>query len=237
MNDSLQQSWTVVPQGDRSVLLVFGDQIDVGVGRRCAAAAGALREAALQGVTDIVPTFNSVALHFQPRSDTALGDLAHEIKRVLDTALKEDAALSEGREVVIPVCYGGDFGPDLADVAAHCKLDASDVVCLHSEQAAYVFMLGFAPGAPYIGVHDKRLAIGRRATPRTSVPAGSVAIANLQTMIYPNASPGGWHIIGNTPSILFDPEKNPSTLLAAGDTVRFVPVSPDQYHALKRDAT
>lgn len=221
------------------MLLVFGDQIDVEIGRRCAIAAAALREAGIQGVTDIVPTFNSVAVHYQPYKPDAgapYPHLAREIEKALDAALDGRHAPSQGRQIEIPVCYGGEFGPDLTEVAAHCKLEASDVIRLHSQQAAYVFMLGFAPGAPYIGVHDKRLAIGRRATPRTSVPAGSVAIANLQTMIYPNASPGGWHIIGATPSILFDPEKNPSTLLAAGDTVRFVPVSPDQYHALKRQA-
>lgn len=237
MSDTLQ-GWTVVPQGDRGMLLVFGDQIDVDVGRRCAAAANALRKAAIQGVTDIVPTFNSVAVHYRPQAsgaNTAFSQLADEINRVLGPALHTQDAPSEGREIAVPVCYGGDFGPDLVDVAAHCKLDAAEVIRLHSHQAAYVFMLGFAPGAPYIGVHDKRLAIGRRSTPRTSVPAGSVAIANLQTMIYPNASPGGWHIIGATPSILFDPEKNPSTLLAAGDTVRFVPVSPDEFHALKQE--
>lgn len=228
----------MVPQGDRSVLLVFGDQIDVDIGRRCAAAAAALREAAIQGVTDIVPTFNSVAVHYQPRlfdAGTPYRHLAREIDNVLDAALDGRHAPAQGRQIEIPVCYGGEFGPDLDEVATHCKLEASDVIRLHSQQPAYVFMLGFAPGAPYIGVHDKRLAIGRRATPRTSVPAGSVAIANLQTMIYPNASPGGWHIIGATPSILFDPQKNPSTLLAAGDTVRFVPVGPDQYRSLKRE--
>ncbi len=240
MNDAAPQGWAIVPQGDRGMLLVFGEGIDVEVGRRCAAAAAALRQAAIQSVTDIVPAFNSVAIHYQPRPSgigaTTFQQLADEIESVLGSALDaRHAPPTQGRQIEIPVCYGGQFGPDLAEVAAHCKLDAADVVRLHSEQAAYVFMLGFAPGAPYIGVHDKRLAIGRRATPRTAVPAGSVAIANLQTMIYPNVSPGGWHIIGATPCILFDSAKTPSTLLAPGDTIRFVPVSPDQYHAMKQE--
>jgi KipI family sensor histidine kinase inhibitor len=98
-------------------------------------------------------------------------------------------------------------------------------------------MLGFAPGAPYIGVHDPKLAIGRRSTPRTDVPAGSVAIANLQTMIYPNTSPGGWHIIGATPLVLFDPDQEPATLLAPGDTVRFVPIDQQAFLAARRVRT
>src|SRR5690606_23347666 len=112
-------------------------------------------------------------------------------------------------------------------------LTAEEVVRLHSHTPAYVFMLGFAPGAAYIGVHDERLAIGRRATPRTALPAGSVAIANLQTMIYPNASPGGWHVIGATPAVLFNPEQQPPTLLSPGDTVRFVPISPEAFQSMK----
>lgn len=238
VNDAVPQGWAVVPQGDRALLLVFGDGIAVEVGRRCAAAAAALRQAAIPGVTDVVPAFNSVAVHYQPRpscSGAAFRQLADEIESVLACTLDARQAPAAGRQIEIPVCYGGQFGPDLDEVAAHCKLDAADVIRLHSGQSAYVFMLGFAPGAPYIGVHDKRLAIGRRPTPRTAVPAGSVAIANLQTMIYPNVSPGGWHIIGATPSILFDPAKTPSTLLAPGDTVRFVPVSSDEYLALKQE--
>lgn len=239
MTDTAPLRWDIIPQGDRCILLVLSDQIDVAVGRRCAAAAAALRLAAIPGIDDIVPTFNSVALHYQPRllgADTLFQHLVGKIEKVLDASLNAEQTPSVGRQITIPVCYGGEFGPDLAEVAAHCQLSPADVIRLHSHEPAYVFMLGFAPGAPYIGVHDKQLAIGRRATPRTSLPAGSVAIANRQTMIYPNASPGGWHVIGATPSILFDPEKNPSTLLAAGDTVRFVPIDPQEYLALKREA-
>ncbi|MGB3290197.1 MAG: 5-oxoprolinase subunit PxpB [Burkholderiaceae bacterium] len=238
MNEAATRSWTIIPQGDRSLLLVLGDGIDVEVGQRCAAAAAALRQAALSGVTDVVPAFNSVAVHYQPRpsgAKAAFRQLADEIENVLGAALNTRHSPAQARQIEIPVCYGGEFGPDLAEVAAHCKLDADEVVRLHSGPTAYVFMLGFAPGAPYIGVHDPRLAIGRRATPRTALPAGSVAIANRQTMIYPNVSPGGWHIIGNTPSILFDPAKNPATLLSPGDTIRFVPISPDEYRALKQE--
>ncbi|MCC2597586.1 5-oxoprolinase subunit PxpB [Pusillimonas sp. MFBS29] len=227
--------WVMVPQGDRTLLLIFGDQIDVSTGRRCAAAAAALRAARLPGVTDIVPSFTQVALHYRPDPSGACNSelLAAAIRKTLASALDETAQADRARTIEIPVCYGGEYGPDLPDVARHCGLAPEEVIHLHSDQPAYVFMLGFAPGAPYIGVHDKRLTIGRRATPRAALPAGSVAIANLQTIIYPNASPGGWHVIGATPAVLFDPANEPPTLFAPGDTVKFVPIDPVEFQALK----
>lgn len=232
--------WTVVPQGDRSLLLVFGDTVSTEIGRQCAMAAAALRAACIKGISDIVPTFNSVALHYEPRlfgAGATFNDLTAAIEKVLEQALGQDAGATTARQIDIPVCYGDAYGPDLAHVADHCKLSEDAVVRLHSHSPAYVFMLGFAPGAPYIGMHDPKLAIGRRSTPRTDVPAGSVAIANLQTMIYPNMSPGGWHIIGATPLVLFDPLKSPATLLAPGDTVRFIPIGAQEFLALRREHT
>ncbi|NYT82358.1 5-oxoprolinase subunit PxpB [Alcaligenaceae bacterium] len=230
-------AWTITPQGDRCLLLAFGDGIDIETGRLCGKAASALRAAGLAGVSDIVPAFNSVAVHYQPRlfrPRGALQELMDQIRLILADALSGGKPAEDARQVDIPVCYGGEHGPDLEDVARHCGLSPQEVIRLHSGTPAYVFMLGFAPGAPYIGIHDPKLAIGRRDTPRTVVPAGSVAIANLQTVIYPNASPGGWNLIGSTPSVLFDPAREPVTLLAPGDTVRFVPIGPDDYLALKR---
>lgn len=233
-----ESAWKIVPQGDRSVLLVFGDQINMEIGHRCATAAAALRAARIKGIGDIVPTFNSVALHYQPREFGAsinFTQLAAEIDKVLGRAFDDGMVAASTRQIDIPVCYGGTYGPDLAHVAEHCRLSEDEVIRLHSESPAYVFMLGFAPGAPYIGVHDEKLAIGRRSTPRTDVPAGSVAIANLQTMIYPNTSPGGWHIIGATPLVLFDPLEEPATLLAPGDTVRFVPIGAEEFLAARHE--
>ncbi len=227
---------TIAPQGDRCIQVSFGQGIDVQTGRRCARAAAALRNAAIPCITDIVPTFNSVALHYQPQRFSP--GMQHEqliarIETVLDTLQHAADDAAEARVVDIPVCYGGEYGPDLSDVARHCGIEADDVIRLHSQQLAYVFMLGFAPGAPYIGVHDAKLDIGRRSTPRTQLPAGSVAIANRQTMIYPNASPGGWHIIGATPVRLFDPAREPATLLAPGDSIRFVPITTATYERLR----
>lgn len=219
--------WNIVTHGDRCLVIRFGTGIDVATGRRCAAAAAALRNASIRGVSDIVPTFNTVAVHYLPgrfAANTSARSLEAEIEGVLHRC-EWDASHTGGRLVDLPVCYGGEFGPDLADVAQRTGLTEQGVIALHGKEPAYVFMLGFAPGAPFMGVHDERFALPRRSTPRTSIPAGSVAIANRQTVIYPNDLPGGWHVIGRTPLRLFDPEREPITLIAPGDNVRFVPIT------------
>lgn len=232
----LPPPWQVAPQGDRTLLLIRDEPVSVEGGRACAAVATTLRHADIPGVIDIVPTFNAVAVHYQPRPSGSITvqDLASEVAAaVVQWACQPDTAKTSVRCVDIPVCYGGEYGPDLGDVARHCNISEQDVIALHSKEPAYVFMLGFAPGAPYIGMHDPALNIGRRDTPRTALAPGSVAIANRQTIIYPNASPGGWHVIGTTPATLFFPDREPPTLFAPGDSVRFVPISADEYAAHK----
>jgi inhibitor of KinA len=135
--------------------------------------------------------------------------------------------------VDIPVCYGGDYGPDLALVAKFAGITETEVVRLHTDEVYTVYMIGFAPGFPYLGGLDSRIAMPRRATPRVSIPAGSVGIAGAQTGVYPNESPGGWQVIGRTPIQLFDAEKLPPSLLRPGNTVRFHPISEDEYRLLK----
>lgn len=235
MTPTLPPPWRIAPQGDRTLLLIHDQPISVEGGRTCAAVADALRQASVRGVTDIVPTFNSVAVHYQPRlfgASTTFQKVACDVARAVEQITSQPDT-TPSRSIDIPVCYGGDYGPDLTDVARHCGISEDKVIALHSGEPAYVFMLGFAPGAPYIGMHDPALDIGRRDTPRTALPAGSVAIANRQSIIYPNESPGGWHIIGTTPAALFFPDRDPPTLLTPGDTVRFVPISAEEFSAYK----
>lgn len=223
--------WHIFPHGDRCLVIRFGVGIDVATGRRCGAAASALREAAIRGVSDIVPTFDTVAVQFLPDDLPASGGVRH-LQEQIEAALRRcdfTPGHAAGRCVELPVCYGGEFGPDLPDVARRTGLSEEEVIELHSGEPVYVFMLGFAPGAPFMGVHDPRFALPRRQTPRTSIPAGSVAIANRQTVIYPNDLPGGWHILGRTPLRLFDPGRDPVTLISPGDTVRFVPISRETF--------
>ena len=141
-----------------------------------------------------------------------------------------DAALVEDDIVTIPVCYGGQFGPDLDDVAAHTGLAPREVIALHSEPLYLVYMIGFTLGFPYLGGMDPRIATPRLTTPRTVVPAGSVGIAGNQTGVYPSASPGGWRLIGRTPLRLADPSADPPCLLRAGNRIRFVPIDEPTYY-------
>lgn len=213
---------TIEPLGDACLVVRFGAGVDAVTSRAVAAATAALTAAALPGVVDIAPTFNTVAVVFDPhRADPRA--LSGAILAGLQNL--KSSAPTPGTIVVIPVAYGGDDGPDLAAVAAHTGLDSEAVVRLHTSTDQVVGMIGFAPGFPYLLGLPAALSIPRRATPRTSVPAGSVAIAERQTGIYPRASPGGWHVIGRTPRAMFDPRRDPPALLRAGDLVRFVPVT------------
>src|SRR5699024_4926794 len=133
------------------------------------------------------------------------------------------------RMVEIPVLYGGDYGPDLDLVAHRNQLSTEEVIRIHSERDYLVYMIGFAPGFPYVGGMDERIEAPRKENPRQSIPAGSVGIAGKQTGIYPFESPGGWQIIGRTPAQLFLPESNPPTLIQPGDRLRFVPIDEAEY--------
>ncbi|HLR12299.1 MAG TPA: 5-oxoprolinase subunit PxpB [Burkholderiaceae bacterium] len=218
--------WSIFAQGDRTLLVTLDAPVSVANGQRCGQAARALMKACLRGVVDIVPSFSSIAVHYQPRlfDSTTFKRLASDVAQVINA--QDTQAPQDGSTVIdIPVCYGGEYGPDLAGVARHAGLTEEDVIRLHAGTPLYVFMLGFAPGAAYMGMLDERLDIGRRDTPRTALPKGAVAIANRQTIIYPNVSPGGWHVIGITPIELFFPRQQPPTRIAPGDMVRFQPMS------------
>jgi len=133
----------------------------------------------------------------------------------------------------VPVCYDPEFGLDLDEVAAKSKLGPAEIVRRHTATEHRVLMVGFAPGQPYIGGLDRRLAVPRRATPRTRVPAGSIAIANAQTVVYPFEIAGGWSVIGRTPLRVFDAQRTPPALLLPGDRVRFAPIARAEYQRLK----
>ena len=134
------------------------------------------------------------------------------------------------------MCYGGEYGPDLEEVARHNGLSVDEVIALHSGGEYLVYMIGFAPGFPYLGGMSERIAMPRRSSPRAQIPVGSVGIAGMQTGVYPIETPGGWQLIGRTPLALFRPEENPPSLLQAGNKVRFRPISADEFAAWKEGA-
>ncbi len=204
--------------GDSAVLLELDAVIDAGVNARAIGIAHAIADGRFAGVRDVIPTYRSVAVHFDP--------LATDVAALTHAMLEAAHAAPEAREgalVEVPVSYGGADGPDLRDVAAFAGLSERDVIDRHSAVEYRVFMLGFLPGYAYMGIVDEAIASPRRATPRTRVPAGSVGIAGRQTGIYPRQSPGGWQLIGRTSLPVFDPSKDPASIFAPGDRVRFVP--------------
>ncbi len=227
--------------GDRTLLIRLGDDIDAATNVRVHALADHLRAARLAGIVDIVPAYASIAVHYDPlvwfgaASDRSPGDcLAQRLRALLapiDAGAHVDTVGTNDAPVDIPVCYGGDVGPDLADVARHAGLDAHDVVARHIAGDYRVAMLGFAPGFPYLLGLAPSLHMPRRANPRTRVPAGSVAIGGAQTGIYPRELPGGWQIIGRTPLCLFDAAREPPSLLAAGQRVRFRAIDAEEFRA------
>lgn len=211
--------------GDGLVLVEFEATIAPDVNRRAVALAKAIRDAGVPGVRDVVPAYASVGVHVDPlRFDHAALDAV--VSRAWDTAA---GAESPARLVEIPVCYGGAFGPDLAEVAAFAGCSDADVIARHAAGRYRVYMLGFLPGFAYLGGVESSIAMPRRATPRTSVPAGSVGIAGGQTGVYPVESPGGWRLIGRTPTAMFDLARSAPALLAPGDVVRFVPLAHDRW--------
>jgi inhibitor of KinA len=219
--------------GDHCLSLDFGDTILAKTGLICLAAAEKIRDACLVGVTDVVPSYTSVAVHYYAEPFSGLPNfqsLSEALAGLMQGGLAP--ATHAQRTIDIPVCYGGEHGPDLSDVAKITGLTEQQVIAMHCAPGSMVFMLGFAPGHPYIGIHDPLFALPRRDVPRTVVPAGSVAIANRQSTIYPTRLPGGWHILGATPLKLFDLARAQPTLLLPGDQIRFIPISPEEFDRL-----
>ena len=218
--------------GDRALVVEFGDRVDRALSDDVLRLDASLRSTGLAGVVETVPTFRSLMVHYDPLV-TSRAELEQAIAALLDrrSGLCRDATLWR-----VPVCYEGEFAPDLAEVARLTELTPREVVGLHSAVRYHVYMLGFLPGFPYLGDLPPQLALPRRADPRVRVPAVSVSIATTLTAIYPYESPGGWHLIGATPIRLFDPERPRPALLAPGDIVRFEPIDPASFASIKKAA-
>ena len=228
MNGGAGRDLPIEPLGETALLVRFGDGLDPAVNTRVHAAASALRVAHLPGLVDIAPAYATLALHYEPAAwlDANGGHSWRTFEAAVRSVLGSPPAQAplETHIVDIPVCYGGEFGPDLDALAAHAGLAPSDVITRHTAATYTVAMLGFAPGFPYLFGLDRALHMSRRASPRTHVPAGSVAIGGAQTGIYPSELPGGWQLIGRTPTVLFEPARDPPSLLMPGDHVRFVAI-------------
>jgi inhibitor of KinA len=224
-------TFRIVPAGDSAMIVEFEDRIDAAVNARALAVAGRLQAQPVAGVRDVVPTYRSVAVYFDPLQ-TSHDVLMARLEREAVHAVPE---ATPARDVIrIPVCYGGELGPDLADVAAFGGITESAAVDLHVGVTYRVFMLGFMPGFAYLGIVDGGIAAPRREAPRVRVPRGAVGIAGSQTGVHPVEAPSGWQLIGRTPVKPFDPTRAEPFLMKPGDSVRFYQVERPEFDRMER---
>jgi inhibitor of KinA len=224
----------MLPAGEQGLVVEFGNVIAPRVNARVRRLAGKIRQSKPEGVIEVVPTYRSVLVYFDPLR-LARSDLSRMIERLLAVEKEVDEGGKEKVRVIrVPVCYGGEFGPDLEHVARHNGLSVDEVVAIHSSRPYLVYMLGFTPGFAYLGGMSPKIATPRLEEPRTKIPQGSVGIADKQTGLYPIESPGGWRLIGRTPLKPFSPGSANPFLFAAGDYLQFVPISAGEFETIGR---
>lgn len=218
-----------LPCGDQAVTVEWGSTIDEHINRQVHAFARKVEALSHSAITEVVPTYRSATVHYRPEVLSY-----EELKHLLAPLAQGSAEEAEELPVVeIPVCYGGEYGPDLLEVAQHCSLTLEEVIARHTAPTYRIYMLGFTPGFPYLGGMDPSIAAPRRKEPRIHIPAGSVGIAGEQTGVYPIVSPGGWQLIGRTPLRLFDPQKEQPFLLSAGAGIRFAPIDEETFRKME----
>lgn len=215
--------------GESALIIYFGEHGQPGVAAAVANAAEQLREELGYRLIDLVPSYASLLVLYDPFRTDHL-----EVRQLIDRVLQriDGGDETEGRLVTLPVYYGTDAGLDLDSLAERVGLSVEDVVALHQAGEYRVYAIGFAPGFAYLGDVDERIACPRLATPRQRVPRGAVGIADRQTAIYPAVSPGGWNLIGHCPQRMFDPNAEPTMPVQVGDRVRFESISRDEFFAL-----
>lgn len=214
---------------DHSILIQFGEEISIDHHRNVRRLFTLISKQHFLFVQNIQPAYTSLLITFNPLL-ISFDELKATIARSLEKL--EEVTLPQNRILEIPVRYGGEFGPDVEDVATHTKLSPEDVYQKHSDGNYLVYFVGFSPGFAYMGGLREELSTPRLSTPRTKVPPGSVAIGGKQTGIYPLSTPGGWRIIGRTPLRLFDPSREHPSLLQIGDVVKFVSINDDEFKKL-----
>ena len=233
MKDNQASASTATPieinlVSDQACLLQFSSVISDAVADQISLVTTALRE--LEGIIDLIPSYTTLLVVF----DTSCFDrfaIQKALQGVLDSIDWSSAGNRVSQEVVIPVYYGPEVGPDLEDVAKHCQLDTDEVIRLHSTTTYRAYAIGFTPGFAFLGNTPEALHVPRKTTPRLKVPIGSVAIAERQTAVYPSVTPGGWQILGRTPIALVDWASDSLALINAGDSVRFEPMTKEEFLA------
>jgi KipI family sensor histidine kinase inhibitor len=227
----LYQSAKYTLFGDKAIRVEFGSIVSPEINARVHALNDAISNAQFSGVCECVPAYRSLTVTYDPEK-IGYEDLVSKVRN-LEEASEGRASERKARRIVIPVVYGGDFGPDLGRVAQYHNLKENEVIETHSRNEYLVYMIGFIAGFPYLGKLPEEIVTPRLETPRLRVPQGSVGIAEDQTGIYPREAPGGWQIIGRTPMKLFDPSWQPPALLQPGDYVKFRPISSEEFSKIQ----
>ncbi|WP_458122501.1 5-oxoprolinase subunit PxpB [Paenibacillus sp. Z6-24] len=234
--------WTIHPLGDSAVLIEFGSGVQEDTLAVIQTVARQIEEDPFPGWIECVPSYTTLAVYYDLAVLSLMshsGDIGvyEKVSQLVEQRLLAAVTAEVDQDstiVEIPVCYGGEYGPDLDGIAAANGLTAAEVIHIHAGAEYTVYAIGFAPGFPYLGGMPPQIAAPRKATPRLTIPAGSVGIAGTQTGIYPLETPGGWQLIGRTPIRLFRPEGSPPSLLESGHRVRFRPITAEQYVRLQQ---
>lgn len=217
--------------GDSAINVEFGNTISEEINKKIRAVASAIEINEVYGIMELVPTYRSLMIHYDPLK-VDFYELVNTLKKIEGNLA--NIHLPAPHVTEIPVLYGGAWGPDIENVARHNNMTVEEVVEIHTSREYLIFMLGFTPGFPYLGGMDKRIAVPRLQTPRIRIPEGSVGIAGEQTGIYPVSSPGGWQLIGTTPIKLFDPLRENPILLKSGNCIKFKSINELEYERIKQ---
>jgi inhibitor of KinA len=225
------------PLGDSAVVATLGSGIDAKTVTAVQRWSETIMAAGGRGIVDVVPAYSTFTVFYDPgQFSPSAGDAFEQVCRFVESCapnVKRHSRRSKSKTVEIPVCYGGEFGPDIAEVAERAGMTVVQVAALHARADYQVHAIGFTPGFPYLGGLPAALNSPRRSAPRARVPAGSVGIGGAQTGVYPVASPGGWQLIGRTPLRLFDADRSPAALLRNGDRVKFKAISAEEFETWK----
>lgn len=224
------QNIKILTEGDSSMLIVFGNEVSPEINRRITATIELLKNQHIEGVIDMIPSYCALLINYKPEIIPY-----SVIRKRLETILAMDVktGVSAKHIVEIPVCYGGEFGPDLPYIAEHAGMTQEEVIKVHSSRDYLIYMIGFLPGFCYLGGLDERIHTPRLANPRIRIREGSVGIGGSATGIYPMDSPGGWQLMGLTPVKTFDAGRDVPILLQAGWYVRFVPIDENEFDRIR----
>lgn len=228
----MKENIKYLPSGDSALVMELGNEIKKEINSEIRRIVAALKENKILGILDILPTYRSILINYDP--------MVHTFGEMVELLKKLDIEEQEGKEetlrlIEIPTLYGGEYGPDMAFVAEHAGLTEEEVVNIHTGRDYLVYMMGFSPGFTYLGGMDERIATPRLKTPRLKIPAGSVGIAAKQTGMYPSESPGGWQLIGRTPLKLYDEKRTPPVFIQAGDYIRYVAVDEKTFETIAQE--